>query len=81
MKVIGQKLWNEPAACIGLLVTLALLVLNLIGDDEWTAQTIIEVLAPLAASLGIRQAVIPMAKLDELTAPSPGTTYAGHDRA
>lgn len=59
MKVIANKIWNEPAAFIGLLVSLGLLVVNLLGDPSWTAQEIIEVLAPLAAALGIRQLVRP----------------------
>ena len=64
MKAIAQRVWLEPAAAIGLLVTLGLLVLNLIGDDTWDAQTVIEVVAPLASALGIRQVVTP-AKEDE----------------
>jgi hypothetical protein len=59
MKVIATKLWEEPAACIGLFVTLGLLLLNLLGDTDWSLQSIIEVLAPFVSSLGIRQVVTP----------------------
>jgi hypothetical protein len=72
VKVIAQKIWHEPAAFIGLLVTLGLLVLNLVGNDEWGAQTWVEVLAPFVSSLGIRQLVTPVAALQQ---PSEGTTY------
>lgn len=74
MKVIAQKVWNEPAVAIGLLVSLVLLVLNLLDDQDWGVQNIIAILAPLASSLGIRNLVMPMAKLDEATKPD-GTTY------
>ena len=73
MKEVMKRVWNEPAVFIGLLVSLALLVINLInGNIDATA--IISILGPLLAALGIRQAVIPVNKLDELTAPAP-TTY------
>ena len=65
MKVIAKKIWQEPAAFIGLLVTLGLLVLNLVGDDKWSAQTIVEVIAPLVSALGIRQLVSPVAAQEE----------------
>lgn len=74
MKEIAKRIWNEPAVAIGLFTTLVLLVINLVGDNEWGFEAIIAVLAPLLSALGIRQTVIPAAKLDELTAPSP-TTY------
>jgi hypothetical protein len=63
MKVIINKLWNEPAAFIGLLTTLGLLVLNLIGTPDWSLQSIIAILAPLTSALGIRQLVSPDKKV------------------
>lgn len=62
MKVIAQRIWKEPAVFIGLLVSVGLLVVNLIGDPSWTAQEIVEVLAPFASALGIRQLVTPAKK-------------------
>ena len=62
MKAIGQRVWTEPAACIGLVITLALLAWNLLGDTDWTLETIVAILAPLASSLGIRQLVTPAKK-------------------
>jgi hypothetical protein len=78
MKVIAQKIWNEPAAAIGLLATVVLLVINLLGDKDWGAQNVIAILAPFATSLGIRGLVMPMSKLEEATKPEQvtvGTTY------
>jgi hypothetical protein len=75
MKEIGKRIWNEPAVAIGLLTTLALLVINFISNDHWSVDHIIAILAPLVSALGIRQAVIPTAKLDELTKPPEGTTF------
>jgi hypothetical protein len=74
MKVIAQRIWNEPAVCIGVLTTLILVGINLIGDNEWGIDNIIAVVAPLASALGIRQAVYSPATVDELTKPD-GTTY------
>jgi hypothetical protein len=59
MKVIFTKLWEEPAACIGLVVSIGLLVVNLIGDADWSLQAIVAILAPFVSSLGIRQVVTP----------------------
>lgn len=79
MKEIGKRIWNEPAVAIGLGVSLILLIGGIIdGHMDWDANHIIAVLAPLLTALGIRQTVIPTAKLEEITAPPPaGTTYAG----
>jgi len=59
MKAIGQRIWTEPAVCIGLVVTLGLLIWNLLGDTDWSIETIVGILAPFASSLGIRQLVAP----------------------
>jgi hypothetical protein len=61
VKVIARKLWEEPAAFIGLLTTILLAGLNVIGDDDWGIDNLIAVLAPLVSSLGIRQVVSPAA--------------------
>ncbi len=63
MRAIMQRAWNEPAVCIGLLASLVLLVLQLIGDDKFTADTVISICAPLLAALGIRQTVSPALSL------------------
>jgi hypothetical protein len=74
MKVIAQRIWNEPAVCIGLLASVILLVINLIGENDWGFEEIIAILAPLASALGIRQAVYSPATVDKLTEPK-GTTF------
>jgi hypothetical protein len=69
MKAIAQRVWEEPAVAIGLLTSLALIALNLLGDDTDTVNWI-EVAAPLLAALGIRPLVTPTAK----TTTDGGTT-------
>lgn len=61
MRVLFARIWTEPAAAIGLLTSLVLLVVNLIGTPDWSLQGIVAILAPLASSLGIRQLVSPAA--------------------
>jgi hypothetical protein len=70
MKKIAERIWNEPAVAIGLLATLALLVINLIGGEDWAVETFVEVLTPLAAALGIRQFVRPDRGPDQAEAGS-----------
>jgi hypothetical protein len=65
MKVIAQKIWNEPAVALGLLVSIVLAILALVDGADWDAQTIIGVIAPFASSLGIRQLVRPDRTPDE----------------
>lgn len=65
MKELGKRIWNEPAAAIGLLTTLILLVINIVGDSTWDVQSIIAIAAPLVSALGIRPLVKPTAKIDE----------------
>ena len=65
MKPLAQQVWREPAAAIGLLTTLALLVINLIGTPDCSAQGLIAIFAPFASSLGIRQLVTPAQTKDE----------------
>ena len=66
MKVIGQRIWNEPAAAIGLLTSIVLAVIALVSSADWDAQTIIGIVAPFASAIGIRSLVTPTAKVDEL---------------
>jgi membrane protein implicated in regulation of membrane protease activity len=74
MKPLMQKIWLEPAAFIGFLTSLALAVGALLAGSDWSWETVVAVIAPLASSLGIRQLVVPMEKA---TRPDPqGTTYA-----
>lgn len=76
MKTVAQRIWNEPAVFVGLLVTLGLLIVNIIGHTEWSGQEVVEVLAPLASALGIRQLVVPATKASRGDVPKQGgTTY------
>lgn len=61
MKTIADQLWREPAAFIGLLTTVALLVLALVDGADLDATQLIAIFAPLVSALGIRQAVTPAA--------------------
>ena len=62
MKELGKKIWEEPAAAIGLLVSLILLVGALLGDTEFDWESILVILSPLLTGLGIRPFVKPTAK-------------------
>lgn len=75
MKVLAQQLWREPAAAIGLLTSVLLLVLAVVSDTAFTADTIIAIVAPLASALGIRQVVTPAA------GPRPDPEESHHDPA
>ena len=81
MKTIVQKIWNEPAVAIGLLVSAALLVVNLLDDKDWGIQSIIAIIAPFAATLGVRGLVMPMSKLEEATKPDQNTGSAPTTKA
>ncbi len=61
MSVIAQRVWREPAAAIGLCVTLGLLIVALITHQHIDAGVIVGILAPLGSALGIRQFVTPTA--------------------
>jgi hypothetical protein len=61
MSVIAQRIWREPAVAIGLLFTVALLIVNLAADEGWDAATVVTTLGPLLSALGIRQVVSPAA--------------------
>jgi hypothetical protein len=64
VKAIAKRVWEEPAVAIGLLTSIALVVLNLLGDDTDTINWI-EVAAPLLAALGIRPLVTPNQRVEE----------------
>lgn len=74
MRTIALKVWTEPAVAIGLLVSIGLLIANLIGTPDWSAQGIIAIVAPLASALGIRKVVSPDHGPPPVPEPS-GTTY------
>jgi hypothetical protein len=77
MKPLAKKIWEEPAAFIGLLTSLALLVLNLLTDADWGVESIVTIVAPLASALGIRQLVYSPAAMEKATAPpDPRTRLA-----
>lgn len=59
MKEIAKRVWSEPAVAIGLAASLLLLVLQLLDDNNFTADTIISIAAPFLSALGIRQVVTP----------------------
>jgi hypothetical protein len=58
MKTILQRFWREPAVCIGLVWSLALLILTII-TSSFDASSIAGIVSPLASALGIRQLVTP----------------------
>lgn len=62
MKEIAQRVWQEPAAFIGLLTTLALLAGAILTGTEWGWEAIVAILAPLLSALGIRPLVTPTVK-------------------
>jgi hypothetical protein len=66
VKELGKRIWYEPAAAIGLLASIILLVINLVGDNDWNVEHIIAIVAPLASALGIRQLVTPVGKVEEM---------------
>ena len=62
VKPLLQKLWTEPAAFIGLVVTAALAIGAVITGSDWTWEAIVAIVAPLLTGLGIRETVVPLAK-------------------
>lgn len=56
MKVIVARILNEPAAAIGLAVSVALFFV--VGGFHST-QDVVTILSPFASSIGIRQVVSP----------------------
>jgi hypothetical protein len=59
VKALATRFWNEPAVAIGLLATVLLAVLNWLGDNTWSADDLIAIVAPLLSGLGIRPLVTP----------------------
>ena len=64
MKTLITKLWTEPAAFVGLLVSVGLAIGTIVTGGAWDWETIVAVTAPLLTSLGIRQVVTPAVKAD-----------------
>jgi hypothetical protein len=64
MKPLVGKLWTEPSAFIGLVVTIALAVGAVITGTDWSWESIVAIVAPLLTGLGIRQTVVPVATTD-----------------
>lgn len=62
MSVIARRFWTEPSVCIGVFVSLGLLVLALAADAPLDASVIAGIAAPLVSALGIRQLVSPVQK-------------------
>lgn len=73
MKLLVLRIWSEPAVFIGLLTTVALILVNVIGEDDWGLENVIAILAPLVSSLGIRQLVTPVAGKLEVAEPDATT--------
>lgn len=73
MKELAKRVWEEPAVAIGLLTSILLAVLNLVTDNDWNAEHIIAIAAPLLSALGIRPLVTPTRKVEELSEVSMKT--------
>ena len=77
MIVVWERIRNEPAVFLGLLASVLILVLQLANQEMKGVDDVIEVLSPLASSLGIRQMVTPTAQLPGPPGgppPAPGPT-------
>lgn len=61
MSEIARRVWHEPAVLLGLLATIALVIITLATGDPWDTATIAGVAAPLVSALGIRELVTPTA--------------------
>lgn len=61
MSVLLERIWREPAVAIGLLTSIFLLVVAAVTGSGWDASVILGILGPLAAALGIRPLVTPVA--------------------
>ena len=62
MRVIGRRIWTEPAVAIGLLTSILLAVVALVTGTSWDTSTIVGIAAPFLSSLGIRQFVSPVSQ-------------------
>lgn len=56
MKVIGARLWHEPSVVMGLAVSI---ILYFVIGGFGSAEDVAVIIAPFAASLGLRQFVTP----------------------
>lgn len=64
MSSIWQRIKEEPAVAIGLLISIGLLIVALLTDTKWDATTILFIVGPFVSALGIRPAVKPTAKIE-----------------
>jgi hypothetical protein len=71
MQQIVQRVWKEPAVCIGLVTSIALAIIVIVSGDSWDLSAITGVIAPFAASLGIRGVVSPAIAKQDDTKPPP----------
>lgn len=62
MREIAERIWHEPAVFIGLLTSVLIALLTVLGDNGWDAETVLAVIAPFFSSLGIRQLVTPVGR-------------------
>jgi hypothetical protein len=59
MQKIAVRVWREPAVFIGLITTIALVIITVATGGDWDAALIVAVIAPLVEALGIRAYVKP----------------------
>lgn len=75
MKKLWDIFWHEPAVALGVLGAAGLIGLKFATGGSITPQDMVELLAPFAAALGIRQVVTPARPQREqasVPVPQPG---------
>lgn len=73
MKEIAGRVWREPAVFIGLVTSIALLIIKLATGDPWDAVTIAGIAGPFVSALGIRELVSPVAQAPDEQPSSSAT--------
>lgn len=75
MKALAERFWNEPAFCVGVLGTLAMVALKVVGQRHsiHNIDDLAQVLTPLVAGLLTRRWVSPS------LGGQPNTMYAPDD--
>lgn len=78
MRLIIERIWNEPAVAIGFAVSAALVIALAAtqGIAGVTTEQLGGALLPLATSLGIRQVVSPAYAPDKSVPPDEGNANA-----
>lgn len=73
MKVLAERFWREPAFCIGVLGTVAMVVLKVVAQSGSIegVDDVAQVLLPLVAGLLTRRLVTPAFKGDPNTMFEP----------